>query len=211
MNVSLAGIYPNLTLSGHPSEYYSLQRNLFLPEDTTLNNASTVRLYMTPDLCSTNNYNDLTDCFGQCNDTTMFHSLASIYDCSVGMLLSHFLAFPGTGGAVLFSAPMSTGAKAKHAEVSPHTPVQLPSREIAQITGDLIMECLLAGRRALGETDNDTHSGLDLSTDDPVSNLAKFGSSFLQEDLCPLVHGFANPDLGGIGVTFIPCLYNITG
>ena len=167
-------------------------------------------LYMSPDLCQAG-ADGLYDCFGLCNNTSMFSSTTKLHNCQTGMLLS---VVNKTQGYQRIYAEPSVGEPSTSIQgVTDKIPIKAMSKDETQESSRLIVQCFSAAFHSLGKESSFTAAYFAPDPDqviNPAFLAEKEGNAYrsklLAEYLCPLIPRQVDPDVGGIGVCiFILC------
>ena len=212
MNFFIQARPPFWDHAGHKLQDYSLY-NAFHPLRNELQFVDLAQnqsyLHLTSELCPPDS-DGLYDCFGSCNSTTIFSSLPRLHNCVVGMLLPNVTSMHSdikvTTGFDSGHFPPAFANVTGKVHLTGKVPVKLVTPEAARHTGEIIVQCIQSGFHTFDESHSPLFNDPNAIDLDPIQQLTSWNSTIAEDDLCRLVPGRINPDLGGIGVRF-PHMY----
>ena len=206
IEVFLEGRSPHFNHSGRILIDYSLQRAFdFKATNDSLSkgNDSDTSIYLTPDLCQVGS-DGLYDCFKACNQTAMFSSMPKLHNCMVGVVLSNFGTILDVTKVFLRSEDEPELPSTQ--ESTDMISMSMMTHVAAERTSEIMLECVSAGVRDFRRMQNPATSEINSSIDELGTRIRPSGemhnlSDINLTDLCSLVPGHVNQDVGGIGVS----------
>lgn len=174
-------------------------------------NTSGILIYLSPALCQLGS-DDLYDCFGYCNETAMFSSLPKLHNCMMGMILANISAILDVQVQKVFAGFKDNQKLLPTQGSTNQVAISFMVQGAVERTSEIMQDCFFAGLRNLGRMQvpniTETNSSGQISTrtllEREVQDFWDF--DLVSDDLCGLVSGDVNPDVGSIGVR---CLKSI--